>query len=554
MTDARVAASFGPAVLLGAIAVASTIATSSASAQTVLHVMPGTFPGDRHGWSVAGAGDLNGDGHADLLVGAYHDDSPTIEKCGSVKLYSGLGGALLHVFYEDQISLLGMSVHGAGDVDADGTPDLIAGEPSVGGIEPGRVRVWSGATFAPLHTFVGDSSADRFGHSVGSAGDVNGDGHADLIVGAPWEDATGADAGMARVFSGVDGAVLHTFHGGAAEARLGWSVSGAGDVDGDGFDDVIVGSPTGGGLKGAASVFSGATGAVLRSWTGSAFLDYFGYAVSDAGDVDADGRPDLVVGAWGDDTKGSEAGAAFVFSGADGGLLHAWHGPLAGDRFGWSVSGGGDLDRDGRADLVVGALHGDGPSGADTGSASAFSGAQGGLLFVAHGDQVGAGFGRSVADAGDVDADGIPDVVVGAYVGDGTLIGSATVVSGLPLPWIQLGQGLAGAHGVPCLSAVGTLLGGSPLTLRLDGALENASSFLMVGTALLGAPFKGGVLVPDPDLVVPLPTGPQGKLVLAATWPAGVPSGVTLGLQFWIVDAAGPSDFAASNALTAETP
>ncbi len=550
MTTSTIAVESGWALLLGAL---SAIAMPHAAAQTALHVLPGTFPEDRHGWSVAGPGDIDGDGRADILVGAYHDDSPTVKKCGSVKLYSGLDGTLLHVFYEDEVSLLGMSVHGAGDVDADGTPDLIAGVPSVGGIESGYARVWSGATFALLHTFVGDASADRFGHSVGSAGDVDGDGHADLIVGAPWDGAAGSFAGMARVYSGQGGAPLHTFHGAAPEARLGWSVSGAGDIDGDGFSDVIVGAATGGGFTGAAYVHSGQTGAVLHAFSGSAVLDYLGYAVSDAGDVNGDGRPDLIVGAWGDDIGGLDAGAAFVRSGADGSLLHDWHGASAGDRFGWSVSGAGDLDLDGLADLVTGALRDDGAF-ADAGGAYAWSGADGSLLFVAEGAEADASFGRSVADAGDTDADGIPDIVVGAYFDDAVLLGSATVVSGLPLPWMQLGQGLAGTNGPPVLSAVGTLLAGGPLTLRLTGALESAPTLLVAGTGLLQAPFKGGVLVPEPDVVVPLATGSEGQLVLEAMWPAGVPAGLMVWLQAWIVDGAGPSGFAASNALTAATP
>jgi len=550
MTNPYIAAASWRALLLGALSAA---ASSPAAAQTALHVLPGTFPEDRHGWSVAGPGDIDGDGHADILVGAYHDDSPTVETCGSVKLYSGLDGLLLHVFYEDEVSLLGMSVHGAGDVDADGTPDLIAGIPTVGGVESGCARVWSGATFAPLYTFDGDSAADRFGHSVGSAGDVDGDGHADLIVGAPWEDAAGNDAGMARVLSGQDGAPLYTFYGAAAEARLGWSVSGAADVDGDGYDDVIVGAAAGGGFTGAAFVHSGQTGAVLHAFTGAAVLDWFGYSVSGAGDVDGDGRPDLIVGAWGDDTHGTDAGAAFVHSGADGALLHDWHGADADDRFGWSVSGAGDLDLDGLADLVVGALHDDG-SFADAGSASAFSGAAGAPLFVAQGVEDNASFGRSVSDAGDTDADGVPDIVVGAYFEEGVLIGSATIVSGLPLPWMQLGQGLAGTNGVPVLSAVGTLAGGSPITLRVTGALENAPALLVAGSGLLQVPFKGGVLVPEPDVLLPLATGPDGQLVLAAVWPGGVPPAITAWLQTWIVDDGGPAGFSASNALSAATP
>ena len=101
-------------------------------------------------------------------------------------------------------------------------------------------------THVPLYTFDGDSALDFFGSASSGAGDVNGDGFADLIVGAGQDDNNGSNSGSARVFSGVDGSVLYTFVGDSAEDRFGTSVSGAGDVNGDGVDDFIVGAQTGG--------------------------------------------------------------------------------------------------------------------------------------------------------------------------------------------------------------------------------------------------------------------------------------------------------------------
>jgi hypothetical protein len=121
--------------------------------------------------------------------------------------------------------------------------------------------------------------------------------------------------------------------------------------------------------------------------------------------------------------------------------------------------------------------------------------------------------------------------------------------------FVDVGQGLAGTHGVPELQAHGTLEAGSLLTFALDGALENTTATLVVGFTVLGAPFKGGVLVPQPSLLVSgLSTGAQGALALSATWPAGVPPAFTLALQAWLADPAGPAGFSASNGVVGTTP
>jgi hypothetical protein len=125
---------------------------------------------------------------------------------------------------------------------------------------------------------------------------------------------------------------------------------------------------------------------------------------------------------------------------------------------------------------------------------------------------------------------------------------------GPPDPWTDLGYALAGTHGTPSLAGSGTLVGGTPLSLHLDGALESSQAVLFAGLSELYAPFKGGTLVPSLEIMIPgLPTG-GGSLALNATWPPGLPAGVTITLQFWILDQAGPVGFAASNALLGTTP
>ena len=313
-----------------------TFSVTPTRAQTITHVAQFTFTGDsagdRFGNSVSSAGDVNGDGFDDLIVGAQNDDN--------------------------------------------------------NGTDSGSARVFSGADGSVLYNFDGDSAGDLFGGSVSGAGDVNGDGFDDLIVGAQNDDNNGANGGSARVLSGADGSVLYSFDGEIGDG-FGQSVSGAGDVDGDGFDDLIVGAPTddnGGSFSGSARVFSGVDGSVLHIFEGDSNGDNFGNSVSGAGDVNGDGFADLIVGASLDDNRDLFSGSARVFSGSDGSVLYNFDGDSnggptpSGDRFGGSVSGAGDANNDGFDDLIVGAANDDN-NGSNSGSARVLSGSDGSVLY-----------------------------------------------------------------------------------------------------------------------------------------------------------------------------
>lgn len=371
---------------------------------------------------------------------------------GCLAATAALGHAqsVLHTFDGDgQGDRLGTSVACAGDVNGDRVPDIIAGAifNVNGGTGAGLARIYDGATGAVIRTLLGNSNVDFFGHSVAGAGDVDADGYADVIIGAPFEDPNGLSSGQATVFSGFDGSVLLTLDGEAANDQFGFAVSPAGDLDGDGYDDVLVGAW----LRdvvvadtGYARVFSGRDGSVLLQMDGTGVGANFGRSVALAGDVDGDTVPDYVIGAYRTDVSAVDAGSVYVISGATGSTIWTFHGVGAGDQLGYSVAGAGDVDFDGVPDVIAGALNADGLAN-DGGMARVYSGATGGVLYTFEGAVASDQLGNAVAGAGDVDGDGYDDVVVGAF-GESTTgadAGAVRVYSGFDGSVLMLQNGTA---------------------------------------------------------------------------------------------------------------
>jgi len=316
---------------------------------------------------------------------------------------------------------------------------------------------------------LGENAGDRAGTSVTSLGDINGDGLADLLIGAPGGDANGTDAGAAYVVFGTTtegpidlnqvaaGRGGYRIDGQTAGDRAGASLARAGDVNGDGIVDYIVGAAAhdtadGSNFGAAYVVFGDAAGRIDLSRIengrggfaiqGAAEGDFAGYAVAGAGDLNADGFADLIVTAPNESTGGPTAGASYVVFGKASGTPVRLVDVAAGvggftilgeaprDQSGISVAGGGDVNGDGFDDLVIGAWRNDGPGGVDAGAAYVvFGGTTLGAIDLADiaaglggfkmtGEAAGDEAGFSAAIAGDVNGDGLADVIVGARGND----------------------------------------------------------------------------------------------------------------------------------------
>ncbi len=437
------------------------------------------------GWSATGAGDVNGDGHPDVLVAApyFHTGNPS---AGKIYLYYGTADGLRtepgwsSSGDNANRALFGWSV-AAGDTDGDGYSDLIVGAPSRPdtGDTIGKAFCFRGSFNGPLTppawTSTGAGQAGAFfGTAVAAAGDVNGDGYGDAIVGAPAASLTGdgsAAPGSAYLFhgsaAGLEPAAAWSASGeGQPGAGFGWSAAGGGDIDGDGYDDVLIGAhryDLAGNDTGRAYLYRGSAGGLQAepAWSESGDAQpgaQFGWSVA-VGAIDADGFADGLVGAPGHDTLHAGAGRCYAYRGGNAGSglqpSYWWvasGGDVAGAQFGWSVALAGDVDADGYGETLVGAPA-DATAGSGAGRIFLYSGSPAGPRepagFTSTGDAAaGAGFGGTVAAAGDVNGDGAADFLASAYLADTGEPGAGKVFLFLGTP--GGGPAVCEPEGAPC--------------------------------------------------------------------------------------------------------
>ncbi len=421
-------------VRLSFFSIATLFVVTNAFGQfTSLHQINGTSGNFQLGTSVASVGDINGDGYSDFIIGAVDAYDGSI---GAAFVYSGVDGLLL---YQKNGSVtnehFGFSVASAGDVNGDGKPDFIVGAPDIVYGVGRSAYVCSGADGSLLFQKIG-AAGDLFGYSVAGIGDLNGDGSPEFIVGAPGASPNGlGNAGSVYIYSGADGSVLYQKDGIAVQDNLGRSVASVDDLNGDGVPDFIIGawlaSPSGLTRAGSVFAYSGVDGTLLFQKDGTATGDRLGSSVASAGDVNGDGKSDFIIGA----KFASGVGSAYVYSGVDGSLLYQVYGNHNGAEMGGAVASAGDVNGDGKADFIVGSC-GCNCYG-DFGTAFIYSGADGSLLYQKVVNSQYCEFtGLSVASAGDINGDGRADFIFGApYDSPGDIFhAGSTYVYGLPCP------------------------------------------------------------------------------------------------------------------------
>ncbi|QLE44980.1 hypothetical protein FD723_30670 [Nostoc sp. C052] len=460
----------------------------------------GVNVGDSSGASVSSTGDINGDGLDDLIIGAPNADPNGNESGQSYVVFgskSGFGNQFnlstlngTNGFAINGVNVgdsSGASVSSAGDINGDGLDDLIIGAPNAdpNGNESGQSYVVFGSksgfsaqlnlsTLNGTNGFAinGINSADFSGYSVSSAGDINGDGLDDLIIGAPNADPNGNESGQSYVVFGsksgfsaqlnlstLNGTNGFTINGINSADFSGYSVTSAGDINGDGLDDLIIGaflaSPNGNnsgqsyvvfgrkGSFGASFELSTLNGTNGFSINGINTYDESGVSVSSVGDINGDGISDLIIGALAADPNGEKSGQSYVVFGSKGGFDaqfnlstlngtngFAINGINPSDFSGQSVSNAGDINGDGLDDLIIGASSAS-PNGQFSGQSYVVFGSKGSFSaqlnlstlngtngFVINGINPGDDSGQSVSSAGDINGDGFADLIIGAPVAD----------------------------------------------------------------------------------------------------------------------------------------
>ncbi len=532
-------------ILAAVVAVSAPGPVAASVLQPTGWVRLGGEVGAGFGQSAVPAGDINGDGRGDLLVGAPGHDGGQ-PNGGAAFVYLGsAGGPGLNPswsFFGTQGSAaLGTAVSPAGDVNGDGYADIVVGAPLFdgnAGVDQGRVYLFLGAPTGlpatPSQTISYDIAGGQFGAALAPAGDITGDGYDDVLIGAPRTTQPFAGEGAVYLYVGGPNDVLGgpswIKFGGLPDTQLGAAVSGAGDVDADGFADVVVGAPGHSFIltsNGAAHVYrgtgTGLSNAAVATLYGQTDSAAFGAAVSLAGDVDADGYADVLIGAPNHGLPGAAVGRVTLFRGAPGGLgAELWHadGTTAREYYGASVATLGDVNGDGYPDFAVGADRWPAPAERRGRVEVYLGGANGpGLDNSFAGVAVGEALGAGLATAGDFDGDGFSELALGEpgatvdFAGEGrvTLYRGSASLPILATGWPFLEAEAGAQAGVSVAGGIDAF--GNMTSILFFGAWQADAGFFNAGSvrrAFTGYPFPA----PDP---VPILSGHGPSVALGHT-------------------------------------
>jgi len=497
-------------------------AGSAAAGDPMLELITGdSVPNDNLGAASAISGSV-------AIVAAPRDDASGTQS-GSAYLFDVSTGQELHKLVPDDGVLF----------DTFGFAVAISGNTAIAGAYKDDDHGGSSGSAYLFDVTTGDqtfklvpedgSGGDVFGFAVGISGSV-------AVIGAPSDDDLGAGAGSAYLFDTTTGLQLFklTASDGAAGDVFGNCVAIDGNI-------VIVGAPSKNGAQGAAYLFDATTGLQLDklSPNNPQSNSWFGREVAVSGTRAIVGAPfaDFVV---------SDRGLAYLFDTNTGNQLFQL---MAFDAATFDLFGQG-VAISGNQALVGAPDH------------AAFGGASGAayLFDVTTGQQTskltpndaaaGERFGESLGLSGD-------RAVIGAISGWGAAVntGSAYGFDVSDAVWDNLANGSIWIDGIPSLVGLGDLTPGSDLSLVLGQSEPNSPAVLIFGVSNLSAPAKGGVLVPNPDVIISgFATNADGRLEFPTVFPAGVPSGVPLYMQFWVEDSFGFFPLAASNGITKTTP
>ncbi|MCP3920542.1 MAG: hypothetical protein GY711_33870 [bacterium] len=445
-----------------------TAGASTAQSNRIMNQQQGAA-GSRHGISISRAGDFNNDGRADYVVGADLDTTAGVD-AGRVTVVSGASNQILAAVsgqgsyftctFPGTLSgdRLGNAVGAAGDVNGDGFDDVIVGAPFASRVQGGtcrvnslgEVQVLAGPSGTSILTLTGTSAFNLFGAAVAGAGDLTGNGNINILVG---------QLNRVTVFDAVTGAVVRTHNN-----VLGLAVSSAGDFDGDGDPDYACSAP-----NGRVRVFDGMSGAQVATWTG--FDNRYGEVLSLVGDIDGDGESELAVS-----SPFALGGLGLVEVRDNSNVLAVYTGLNAGENMGLKLGAGEDVDGDGVPDVVA------------TGTAGpirVLNGATGTMLrsipFVAPTGQF-----SSVDVIGDADGNGIADIAAG---NTGTV--RSWIYSGGPdLSLVSVGAPCGTVATLPSLTVTGTPTPGANIVFNVVGG-----PVFRPGALLIGADIPGGTLI-----------------------------------------------------------